>query len=113
MKLWMNARLTSGIQAFYPFSVPPGDCAYGGIGLEYPPGSCVEHLFAAGPVIGARINGVGRVSRGYNINTGQSDFSYFQQDSARYHFWLTSIDSLHEPNKKGVDDDGDGKIDED
>ena len=45
MKLWMS---NSGVLGFYSFN-------YGGINLEYPAGSNIEHLFAGGPRIGALV----------------------------------------------------------
>jgi len=128
MKLWISNQLKLGVSSWDPFSVPPGDCEYGGIGLEYPAGSCIEHLYGAGPWIGGIVNGVRRVDEGYNGDDGSSEFLPERQDTARDRIWhthsgLESYDSNGysgyyynhhiRVNRRGVDDDGDGKIDED
>src|ERR1041385_8689328 len=56
MKIWLSNQMAMGQEAWDPDNVPQGDCSTG-IGLEYPSGSCVEHLFGAAPWIGGLING--------------------------------------------------------
>ena len=104
--------------------IPEGsDCSVG-IGCEYPIGQCVEHLFGAGPWIGGKINGARYVTEAYNGDTGDSETLTEPQDSLRTIFWTTSISDTEYDgsakgyykrpmNRRGVDDDGDGKIDED
>ncbi|HYQ85803.1 MAG TPA: fibronectin type III domain-containing protein [Bacteroidota bacterium] len=113
MKLWMSNQIALGIQAWDPYPVPPGNCGFPGIGLEYPAGSCIEHLYGAGPWIGAIVNGVRRVTEGYNGDDARKEFLPERQDTARDRFWETSIHNIGEPNRRGFDDDGDGRIDED
>lgn len=114
MKLWLSTQLAMGKEAWDPLNVPVGDCTIG-IGLDYPalPSSCIEHLFGAAPKVGAIVNGVRRVSEGYNVSTASMDFVPQRKDTARDRIWQTSISNLGEPNKRGIDDDVDGKIDED
>jgi hypothetical protein len=133
MKLWLSNQMTFGSLAWDPgFSaatqVPPSDCGDIGLGLEYPVPSCIDHLFGAGPWIGGRINGVRHVDEGYNGDDGRHEFEPERWDTARDHIWHThaGMEDLdpdgyngyyfnhHIPvNQRGVDDDGDGRIDED
>src|SRR5437016_3043819 len=71
MRIWLTNQIAFGLEAWDPaFSpasqVPPGDCGDIGIGLEYPVGGCVEHMFGGGPWIGGLVNGVRRVDESYN-----------------------------------------------
>ncbi len=109
MRIWLSNQMAMGEQAwdtdqfqFFPY-----------VGLEYPAGSNIEHLYAAGPWVGGIVNGVRRVSEGYN---GDDASKYFLPDRLhplRDRIWFTSTNNLNEPNRRGIDDDGDGKIDED
>lgn len=97
---------------------PPQQGLYGPcISLEYPPGAMIDHLFAAGIIVGAIVvdsttlgepNNYRAVMEGYNVTTGTSEV--FSIDSL---FWRTSTDSINAPNRRFYDDDADGKIDED
>src|SRR5258706_10758035 len=49
MKVWLSNQIAMGIEAWDPSNVPKDDCADPGIGMQYPVGSCVEHLFGAAP----------------------------------------------------------------
>src|SRR5437879_1385881 len=128
MKLWISNQMKLGLAAWDPLPVPPGDCGDQGIGLEYPVGKCIEHLFGAGPWIGGIVKGVRRVDEGYNGDDGRSEFLPQRQDTARDRIWhthtgLESYDSngyrgyyyIHNirVNRRGVDGDGDGRIDDD
>jgi hypothetical protein len=114
MKVWMNNQTVLGFEALdLPIGIPPPEDCRGRIGLLYPADSCVEHLFAAAPVIAAKVNGVRRVTQGYNTEDARMEFVPNRNDTARDRIWRTSINSLDEPNKRGIDDDNDGKIDED
>ena len=88
MKVWLSNQMAMGIEAWDPFAVPTGDCEVG-VGLEYPAGSCIEHLFGAAPWIGGIINGVRRVSEGYNGDNAQMEFLPQRQDTARDRMWTT------------------------
>src|SRR5260221_2285840 len=114
MKVWINNQLVAGLQSWNdPGGIPPEEPCYNSFGLLYPTDGCIEHLFAAAPLIGAMVDGTRRVSEGYNTENGGSDFVPSQRDTARERIWKTSLHTSGEPNRKGVDDDGDGKIDED
>ncbi|TAK61476.1 MAG: hypothetical protein EPO24_05755 [Bacteroidetes bacterium] len=125
MRVWMNDRLTFGSEAAGWDNKPPSDENEASrIGLEYPIGSGIEHLFAAGPYIGGIINGVRYVSETYNSNTGYNSFFPSPVGSKRNRIWETSRDDTLcdnsligfykcPPGKRGVDDDGDGTVDED
>ncbi|HTK81190.1 MAG TPA: hypothetical protein VL633_02770 [Bacteroidota bacterium] len=92
------------------------------IGWDYPAGSRTEHLFGGGPCIGGIWNGQRRVSAAYW--EGTQEFKPEITDSARDRLWIAvASDTLYDPNRpgyykrgmsvRGVDDDNDGKIDED
>jgi hypothetical protein len=109
MKILLNNHLMMGRRVL-DFGDPLFPGAYG---LAYPAGSQVEHLFVAAPTVGGIIDGVWHLSEGYGI--GASD-SYFIPDSRhplREQIWKTSVLAQGEPNHRDVDDDGDGKVDED
>ena len=48
LKVWLSNQIAMGLEAWDPFTVPPTACANPGIGMEFPPGACVEHAFAQG-----------------------------------------------------------------
>lgn len=127
MKIWLSNQIATGIEAWDPFPVPTEDCSLG-IGLAYPPGSCIEHLYGAAPWIGAIVNGVRRVSEGYNGDDARMEFLPERGDTATDRIWNSRIGtSAYDPNgysgyyfnhhilvnRQGVDDDHDGKTDED
>ncbi len=109
MRVWLSNQMTMGLQAW------DGDASVvpDGIGLEYPAGSGVEHLYGAGPRLGAIIDGGYRVTEGYNGMDARKEFQPEQKHPSRDKFWKTSIDSIGEPNLRVYDDDHDVKIDED
>ena len=110
MKVWISNQLSMGVGAWQPLALPAtGSCVIG-LGLEYPIGSCVEHLFGAGPIIGAVVNGAPRVSIS---GTSETNFIPLQKDTSGDHIWYTSTFLSGKPNTRLYDDDGDGKIDED
>ena len=127
MKLWISSQLEMGTQAWNDGGIlPPEPCTAAGIGMDYPVGACIEHLFGGGPWIGGIIDGTRRVSEGYNGDAGDSEFYPERKDSSRDKIWRTStMDTLYDlnfnpphllkqtVNKKFFDDDHDGKIDED
>lgn len=127
MRVWMSNCMTMGIQAWDPSPVPIEDCSVG-IGADYPVGSCIEHLYGAGPWIGGIINGKRYVDEGYNGDDARSEFIPERWDTARDRIWHTHTGlESYDPNgysgyymrkgiqvnRRGYDDDGDGKIDED
>jgi hypothetical protein len=89
--------------------------------MEYPGGSGVEHLFGGGPWIGAIVDtsSSGAQKRISVVSTGYEGWAgpiqeMFGNPDGRDSFYITSIYSHNgEPNKRFVDDDTDGKIDED
>ncbi len=124
MKMWISNTMTFGCEA------TEGECGGIGpdgqtlIGLEYPIGSGIEHLFGGGPWIGGLVNGVRHVDEGYNGDDARTEFQPNLADTGRDRMWMTSIDdTMYDPNRPGYykkpmnrlgfDDDGDGKIDED
>ncbi len=121
LRVWMSNQMTLGLEAWD--NNPPD-----GIGLEYPAGLQVEHLYGAGPRIGAIINGVIRVTEGYNGNDARKEFLPEYTRIVKEHFWRTiagsnAYDVLGYSgyyynhsiivNRIGIDDDGDSLIDED
>jgi hypothetical protein len=57
MKVWLNNEGILGVQASpHPLRV---------IGMDYPYGSRIEHLFGGGPIIAGKVNGGRRVSPAY------------------------------------------------
>jgi hypothetical protein len=112
LRMWLSNQMAMGLQAWDAASGSqiPGEFQFG---AEYPPGSGIEHLFGAGPWIGGIINGVRRVSEGFNGDSGGKWFRPDPRHPARERIWFTSTRNLDEPNRRGIDDDGDGKIDED
>jgi type IX secretion system substrate protein len=137
MRIWLSNQIAFGLEAWDPdFSswsqVPPGHCSVG-IGLEYPVGSCFEHMFGGGPWIGGLINGVRRVDESYNGDDARHEFEPERTDTARDRIWYTHAGTedffaktqdlngyngyyFHhgiQVNRRRIDDDGDGKLDED
>ncbi len=131
LKVWLSNQMVMGIEAWDPYgSVPAGDCSTSGIGMEYPAGSCVEYLFGFGPMIGGIINGVAHVSSAYATDNAQMEFLPEKGDTLRDKIWSTHLgDEEYHPandgysgyyynhgivvNRRGFDDDGDGRVDED
>lgn len=109
MRLWLSNSLVSGLQAWSgnPIPVEPH------YGLEYPINSGIEHLYSGEVIIGASVNGVRRFERSDNGPFGISDFEPRFIHPSRVRFFVTSVESLSHPNRRGFDDDGDGMIDED
>ncbi len=112
LKIWISNQMTLGLQAW---GCGSGDCipVPPHFGAEYPIGSGIEHLYGAGPWIGAKIDGISKVTEGYNGWDARKEILPQRGDTLRDRIWKTSLDSLSHPNKKGIDDDGDGFIDED
>ncbi|HLF14200.1 MAG TPA: hypothetical protein VI932_04870, partial [Bacteroidota bacterium] len=112
MQVWISNQMTIGLQAFDGGSIPAGFTPR--YGLEYPAGSGIEHVYGAGPWIGGIVDGTRHVSEGYN---GDSAGKFIRPDPRhplRELIWQTAVrDSITEPNRRGCDDDGDGRIDED
>jgi hypothetical protein len=110
MRVWLSNQMAMGMQAWDANSesdIPDG------FGLEYPTNSGVEHLFGAGPRIGGIVNGVIRVTEGYNGWDARKEILGEMNHTLRDKFYRTSTKAIGEPNVRGCDDDHDGKIDED
>jgi hypothetical protein len=109
MRVWISNQMSMGLEAFEGY-IPPGrEPQYG---LEYPAGSGIEHVYGAGPLIGGIVDGSRRVSEGYG--DGGKNMLPDEAHPLRELIWRTSVrDSLTEPNRRGCDDDGDGRVDED
>jgi hypothetical protein len=99
MKVWISNQMTLGLQAWDVGSgqeIPYGMAG----GLVYPAGSNIEHLFAAGPWLCGIINGVRKVSEGYNGDSADKCFLPNQEHPLRERMWFTSILNTNEPNKR-------------
>lgn len=114
MKMWLGTNGTIGESAF-PDLLPPD-----GVGLEYPIGSRIEHLYGAGLWVGALLDTGGSsggqvpiVTTAYDWGAAGVRNEMFGHQVAKDIFYRTSIDSVHHPNRRGFDDDIDGQIDED
>jgi hypothetical protein len=97
MKVWISNQMVLGVQA-WDGTTPDG------FGLEYPTGSGIEHLYGAGPWIGAMINGVARVTEGYNgddarkeILPQQSDTILIASQKSDKDFYCSATDTFHTP----------------
>ncbi|MBI5215305.1 MAG: hypothetical protein HY960_06090 [Ignavibacteriae bacterium] len=121
--VWLSNQMVMGVQA-WDGDVPADNCGPTGLGAVYPASACIEHLYGAGPWIGAIQDGVRKVSEGYNGSQGTSYFEPSQKDTARDRIWTTSAsDTGYNPNREGyykkgmgnrnIDDDGDGRLNED
>ncbi len=87
-------------------------------GLEYPQGSGIEHIYGAGPWIGALIDtatsGPPRVIKAVSTGYGDGDpFEFYGNPNGSDSFFTTSKLASNGANRLRFDDDGDGKIDED
>jgi hypothetical protein len=115
MHLWLGSNATIGEGAFPNFNPPDL------IGCEYPVNSNLEHLYGAGIWVGAIVdtsrsgppNPVPLVTTGYDWGAQGPRHEMYGHQTERDTFFRTSILNLSEPNRRGVDDDGDGKVDED
>lgn len=124
MRVWLSNQMVMGSQAWDtdPNRTPDG------YGLEYPAGSGLEHLYGAAPWIGGIIDGVRHVTEGYNGDDARKEFVPEYSHLPREHFWHTSVGNTdYDPlgysgyyynhgivvNRRGCDNDGDGKINED
>jgi hypothetical protein len=118
MRVWESNNSTLGRVAggSTAQSTPPD-----GFGIEYPTGSGIEHIFGAGPWIGAIIDTAlpgNPPSKIMAVTTGYEGWSgpyleFFGNPDGRDSFFITSIHDHNGYNRRGFDDDGDGKIDED
>ncbi len=114
MRVWMGNRSCMGINYLGTSGTPTG------FGLEYPAGSSIEHLFGAGPWVGALVDTatsgppriIKAVSTGYEGWSGEL-FEMFGNPDGSDSFYNTSNLVLNGHNARGCDDDNDGKIDED
>jgi hypothetical protein len=121
--VWLSSQLAMGQQAWDGTTPPTPNCLVG-ISAQYPSGACIEHLYGAAPWVAGIINGRHWVSEGYNGDDASKEFVGELQDTLRDSIWVTAAsDTVYNPsapgyyktpmNRRGFDDDGDGKIDED
>jgi hypothetical protein len=114
MRVWMSNRSCMGENYLGTNQTPSG------FGLEYPQGSSIEHLYGAAPWIGALVDTstsgppriIKAVSTGYEGWSGEL-FEMFGNPNGSDTFYQTSTLAYNGHNRRGFDDDGDGKIDED
>jgi hypothetical protein len=124
LRVWLSNQMKIGLQAWDGGSESTPD----GIGCEYPAGAMIEHLYGAGPLIGAIVDGIPRVTDGYNGWDARTEMLPEYNHLPKDHFWRTSVgnnsfDTIGYRgyyynnnilvNRKGIDDDGDGLVDED
>lgn len=113
LRVWLGTNATMGEGAFTDFN-PPGQ-----VGCEYPVNSRIEHLYGAGLWVGAAIDTGSPAQRIYAVTTGYDWGSQgprhemYGHQAYRDTFFRTAAGATGEPNRRGVDDDGDGKADED
>jgi hypothetical protein len=115
MQAWMGNMSVIGIN-FDGNGRPPE----GQYGLEYPQGSGIEHLYGAAPWIGALVDtstsGTPRiikaVTTGYEGWSGPL-FEMFGNPDGSDLFYRTTNTIQNGHNRRGYDDDHDGKVDED
>ncbi len=114
MRVWMGNMSCMGENYSGTSTTPDG------FGLEYPRGSQIEHLFGAGPWIGALVDTatsgppriVKAVTTGYEGWAQNPLFEMHGNPDGRDSFFITT-NVPNGRNRRGYDDDGDGKIDED
>lgn len=115
VKAWIGSNGTIGQGAFDDFLPPDG------VGMEYPVGSRVEHLYGAGIWVGAIVDTgapgapsrIAAVTKAYNWGETGVQHEMYGYRTARDTFFVTGVDASGSPNLLGFDDDGDGGIDED
>ena len=111
MRVWMSNRGCMGLNYLGQGGTPNG------FGLEYPQGSSIEHLYGAGPWIGALVDTgspprtIKAVTVAYEGWAGQL-FEMFGNPDGSDSFYITNK-TPNGHNRVGFDDDGDTKIDED
>ncbi len=132
LKLWLSNQMTMGIEAWLPNPIPGTGCpgTSPGIGMEYPAGSCVEHLWGMRLIFGGIIDGVKHASGVFNGFDGTFSGGEEKPDTIHDNIWKThSGQEEYHPNgdgysgyyydhsiivnRRGYDDDGDGRTDED
>jgi hypothetical protein len=111
-KLWLSNAAANGYVAWFRIRSGRDNS---GIGMEYPPGSRIEHVYGMGPVVGAWLDRKqgNRTLRGYVVSTGYERQEMFGNPDGRDSFYVTSIDEHNGRNVVNVDDDADGRVDED
>ena len=116
IRTWLSNGASIGQTAFWTdlTGAPPN--LYG---FEYPQGSGIEHLLGAGVWVGALVDtshsGNGRLI--HAVSTGGNGYNLeaemWGHPDGRDSFFTTSMDLRNGHNRRNVDDDNDGKIDED
>jgi hypothetical protein len=118
MRTWIGTNAAIGGVAFDTYPPPEGV-----IGLEYPVGSGIEHLYGVGIWFGAIVDTARRgppsriyaVTTGYDWNpsSGGPRHEMFGHQTSGDTIFRTSVYDVTKPNRRHFDDDGDGIIDED
>ena len=85
IRIWLSNYGPMGAAAWGLSPAPITTCPFGGIGLEHPVGTCVEHLYGAGPAIGGTILGTPVVSQAYNTDNGACVFYVSSSGSDSFH----------------------------
>ncbi len=119
MKLWLSAQGKIGRYSLYGSTRIQNE-----VGCEYPPNTGFEHISEGGLLVGAMID-TSDDNYGILIPKVTSVF-WSESDNPEIHilgetsindtskpWYYTSILNQDEPNRRGIDDDGDGLIDED
>lgn len=114
-RAWLGSNSAIGLGAFPDFSPPDL------IGVEYPVGSGIEHLYGGGIWVGAIVDtgrtGIPRLIRavttGYGGGSGGFVREIYGHQFPKDTFYTTSILQTGRPNRRHEDDDADGRIDED
>lgn len=113
VNVWTSNRGCMGINA-----IGDGNGGCGGLGLEYPAQSKIEHLFGAGVWVGARTDTGRSANRVVGVTVAYEGwsgplFEMFGSSDGRDSFYTSRRDVYDGRNRLGFDDDNDGKTDED
>ena len=90
MRVWLSNKMTMGIQAW---DVQTGaQMPYEPhLGLEYPLGQPIEHLYGAGPWFGGKVDGIIHVDEGYNGDDARNELLPEVRHLVHEHFWHTFV----------------------
>ena len=130
LTIWESNLLIFGRNAMPGASIPTDSNCVIGIGAAYPSGSCNEHLYLGEPWIGVHlvdtVNGTSTIATNLGHFEQLDIMSGLPQNNLQKEepIWNTSVDDTayddsrpgfykRPMNRRGYDDDGDGKIDED
>jgi len=119
MKLWLSAQGKIGKTVLYGNTEFQNE-----VGCEYPSNTGFEHITEGGLLIGALIDTssdnsgilIPKVTSTFWSQSDDPEIMILGEtsiDDTSKSWYYTSILNQNEPNKRGIDDDGDGLIDED